>query len=259
MLTFASFVPTSPILLPTIGHEHLPKLQKTTDAMKQLAEMLKLSNPSAILCISYPEKISESYVLNTASPYEAHLEKFGDFGTNISQPFEAIFGHQLKEALEKTFPLASEQSPLPYTLATPIALLQDAVQNIPLVSLMVSAQTLQNHFEFGKALREEIIKNSKRIAVLACGDLSHRLTPDSPAGFSPRAEEFDQTVVSFLKSKSSSGIINLPSDILTEVEEQGTKSVSVLLGILETMNYTPEILSYEGPLGIGHLVANFTL
>ena len=259
MLSFAGFIPTSPILIPTIGREHLEKLHKTTDAIKKLGEGLTASNPSAVLLISYPEKISESYILNVASPYQGNFEPFGDFGTKITRPFDAVLGHQLKEALDKKFPLVSENYGLPYTVSTPLALLSSALKDIPVVSLSVSSLPLSNHFELGKTLREELLKNSKRIAVLATGDLSHRLTPDSPAGFSPRAEEFDHTVMTLLQSKSSSGITQLPSDILLEVQEQGTKTLSVMLGVLEAMNYDPEILSYEGPLGIGHTVINFNI
>lgn len=46
-----------------------------------------------------------------------------------------------------------------------------------------------------------------------------------------------------------------------EAGECGLRSFSFLLGILEEskINWKPEVLSYEGPFGVGYLVANFRL
>jgi len=50
-------------------------------------------------------------------------------------------------------------------------------------------------------------------------------------------------------------------DLYPEAGECGLRSFCFLLGILEAggIDWQPEILSYEGPFGVGYLVANFKL
>lgn len=50
-------------------------------------------------------------------------------------------------------------------------------------------------------------------------------------------------------------------DFILRAGECGLKSFTFILGILEAagLNYQPQILSYEGPFGVGYLVANIKI
>jgi len=50
-------------------------------------------------------------------------------------------------------------------------------------------------------------------------------------------------------------------ELYPEAGECGLRSFCFLLGILEAsgISWQPEILSYEGPFGVGYLVVNFKL
>jgi len=45
--------------------------------------------------------------------------------------------------------------------------------------------------------------------------------------------------------------------LISDAGECGLKSIAILLGILEGIKYEPQILSYEGPFGVGYLTAEF--
>ena len=45
--------------------------------------------------------------------------------------------------------------------------------------------------------------------------------------------------------------------LIDEAGECGYRSILILLGIFHELNYRIEVLSYEGPFGVGYLVANF--
>lgn len=114
-------------------------------------------------------------------------------------------------------------------------------------------------FEKGKEFYRSEIKNSdSKIALIASGDLSHCLKSDGPYGFHSDGPEFDKNLVEFLKKKDVENILKL-EDIWPNAGECGLRSFAFLLGILEAagINWQPEILSYEGPFGVGYLVANF--
>ena len=102
-------------------------------------------------------------------------------------------------------------------------------------------------------------EKNKKIAVIASGDLSHCVTKDAPAGYSPRGKEFDEKLVELITNKNITGILKIDQGLIEEAGECGLRSIMILLGLLERINYTPEILSYEAPFGVGYLVANFKL
>jgi len=99
------------------------------------------------------------------------------------------------------------------------------------------------------------------VAVVASGDLSHRLHKDSPGGYSPAGQDFDQTIIKLLNEKKVDEIVSLDSKFVEEAgaDQCGFRSLLILLGIIKSINYRSEQLSYESPFGIGYLVQNFEI
>ena len=119
------------------------------------------------------------------------------------------------------------------------------------------------YFEEGrKTCKETIIRGSasNKIALIASGDLSHCLKKDGPYGFHPHGPKFDQDLIKYLKNKDIDRLLKLDEDY-PEAGECGLRSLCFILGMLEEskISYRPEILSYEGPWGVGYLVVNFKL
>jgi len=118
------------------------------------------------------------------------------------------------------------------------------------------------YFENGKELytKYKIQDTKYKVAIIASGDLSHCLKEDGPYGFQPDGPKFDKDLTESLKKKDIENILKL-DDKYPEAGECGLRSICFLLGILEEskINWQPEILSYEGPFGVGYLVANFKL
>jgi len=117
------------------------------------------------------------------------------------------------------------------------------------------------YFEEGKRIYKSKIQNLKsKIALIASGDMSHCLKEEGPYGFQPDGPKFDKALIEALKKKDIDNILKL-DEMYPEAGECGLRSFCFLLGILEAsgINYQPEILSYEGPFGVGYLVANFKI
>ena len=148
---------------------------------------------------------------------------------------------------------------LDHGAAAPLFYLTQNLKDTPIVPLGYSMLSYQDHFNFGLELQKIINQTDKKIAVIASGDLSHRLTPDAPAGFSPKGNIFDEKLVKLINQKNTDEILNLDENLIEEAGECGLRSFIILLGVLDNTEYTPEILSYEGPFGVGYLVANFGL
>lgn len=134
-------------------------------------------------------------------------------------------------------------------------------QAVPLkiIPIYYSGLNLDAHFKFGQLLKREILFSKNRIAVIASGDLSHRLSKDAPAGFSPVGAKFDKKIINYLKYKKTQEILKINNKIINEAGECGLKSIIILLGILDEIKFEPDLLSYESPFGIGYLTMNFKL
>jgi AmmeMemoRadiSam system protein A len=111
--------------------------------------------------------------------------------------------------------------------------------------------TLEDSLETGKILAG--VDSATRIALVASGDLSHRLTTEAPAGFHPDGQIFDNALVSSLKNADPGIIMDMDKKILSNAGECGLRSALVFHGISE--NDKVEVLSYEGPFGVGYCVA----
>lgn len=110
--------------------------------------------------------------------------------------------------------------------------------------------TPEKAYALGKALT--LFEDGKRWALLASGDLSHRLTPEAPSGYNPAGRIFDEAVVHALKEGRPDPLMALPAKTLDGAGECGLRSVMVLLGLA---GGPLEVFSYEGPFGVGYCTA----
>lgn len=118
------------------------------------------------------------------------------------------------------------------------------------------------YFEQGKKVYQSINQksNSQKVAIITSGDMSHCLKEDGPYGFNPDGPKFDKALIESLKKKNIETILKL-DEMYPEAGECGLRSFCFLLGILEAsgLNWQPEILSYEGPFGVGYSVVSFKI
>jgi aromatic ring-opening dioxygenase LigB subunit len=130
--------------------------------------------------------------------------------------------------------------------------------------ILVGLESPKFYFEEGKKAYQnnkyKILDTKYKIALIASGDLSHCLKEDGPYGLHPDGPKFDKDLVDALKKKDIEKILKL-DELYPEAGECGLRSFCFLLGILEAsgIDYQPEILSYEGPFGVGYLTADLTL
>jgi len=262
MLSFAAITPHPPILIPAIGRENTKRIKKTAEAMEELEKKLFEANPDTIVIVSpHGAILPDAFSINLNPRYMSDLQEFGDFSTKVEFKTNTALAFRIRELMEdKNIPLVmtSEQF-LDHGSVVPLYFLTKRLPDVSIVPIGYSLLDLKTHFNFGDFLKEIILNEDKKIAVIASGDLSHRLTKDAPAGFSPRGKEFDEKLMELISNKNTAGLLSLDEDLIEEAGECGLRSITILSGLLERINYEPEIMSYEGPFGVGYLVANFKL
>lgn len=260
-IVFAAIVPHPPLLIPSIGKENIEQLKLTSEAFKRLAEELYVAKPDTILVISPHGLIqSHTFSINLSPEYQANFEQFGDLSTKLSFNGAVGLAHQIRENLETKAPLQLISQPqLDYGSAIPLYLLTQQLPQIKIIPLSYSGLDLGTHFKFGQTLKRELIYSKDRIAIIASGDLSHRLTKEAPAGYSPKGQKFDQKLIDLILKNQPQEIIKLNHKLILDACECGLKSIITLLGILDDIKHEPQKLSYEAPFGVGYLLVNFKI
>ncbi|MFC1788106.1 AmmeMemoRadiSam system protein B [Patescibacteria group bacterium] len=262
MLVFAAYTPHSPLLLPSIGQDNSDKLNVTTKAFEILSENLYLTHPETIIIISaHGSDQNKSFSINLYDHYGVDFKDFGDFSTQAKySPDTQLIDTIQRQARKQEIPVNLISDPtLNHSTAVPLLLLTKQLKNFKIIPAAYSKHDSKTHLNYGRLLKEVVSDSSKRIAVIASGDLSHCLSTSAPMGFKKEGKIFDDSVIGAIEQMSTSQLISINSNTITEAHECGYRSLLILMGLIEHMNIKPEILSYEAPFGVGYLVTQFHL
>jgi aromatic ring-opening dioxygenase LigB subunit len=229
--------------------------------MERLEQDLYAAKPEVIFIISpHGELHHDSFTINLSQEFTIDFEMFGDFTTRLKLRGDTVLITTGKEGLSAKSPINIISVPqLDHGIGVPLSYLSKHLPETPIVPIYFSMLDNQAHVEFGKALKDLILNTDKRVAVIASGDLSHALTEDAPAPFAPEGKIFDEKIVKIIENCDIASLVNLDHELVEKAAECGLRSILILAGIVSDMNCQAEVLSYEGPFGIGYLVAEIKL
>lgn len=260
-IVFSAITPHPPLLIPPIGKENLELIKATVKAYDKLEENLYHSGAETIFIISPHGLVqSDAFTINLSPEFKGNFEDFGDFSTKLNFTGDVGLAYKIRESLETTAPLQLISQPLlDHGSLVPLYLLTRNRPQMKIIPLYYSGLDLEAHFRFGQLLKRELTYNKDRVAVIASGDLSHCLTKDAPAGYSPKGKKFDQKLIEYLLANQTREILEMNHKFIVEASECGLKSIVILLGIMDGVKHEPVKLSYEAPFGVGYLVMEFKL
>jgi len=260
-IVFAAIVPHPPLLIPAIGKKNLNRLKATGASYLELEQDLYASQAETIIIISpHGQLMEQAFTMNLSPEFKGNFEEFGDLTTKFKLNGDILLAHRIKEKLETGLPLQlTSESKLDHGSAIPLYLLTRHLPKIKIIPLYYSGLDLPAHFAFGQKLKNKLMPLPERLAIIASGDLSHRLSKNAPAGYSAKGKKFDKKLIDVLLAKNTQGLINFSPELAAQAQECALKSIVILLGVLEGMKYRPCLLSYEAPFGVGYLAMNFRL
>lgn len=266
-LVSCALMPHPPIMIPEVGQGELDKIKSTVEAAERAAQLIKDENPQTVVIITPHGPVFEDAASISIHPrIKGSLANFGV--PDVSLAFETdglLIRHILKQAkrlgvnlVELTDELAKNYRfnlELDHGALVPLYYLHKAGFKGQLVHLSIGMMPYEEMYTFGKAVQAAIGLVDKRVTVIASGDLSHRLTPDAPAGYSPRGLEFDKILMDAVKNLDVKALLNLDQGLIDEAGECGLRPILFLMGVLGGLDASAEILSYEGPFGVGYGIA----
>lgn len=262
MIVFAAHVPNSPLLLPSVSGDRIGAVAKTRNALEELAELLYATSPTTIVLLSdHPTMYTESFSISVSDPYICDLRDVGDLGYH--KTYHPDFGliDKLQRELRKVdepVTLTTDER-LNFASTVPLDLLTEHLPNIRVVPMSTCGRTPKEHFAFGQALKHVLHASDARVAVISAGDGAHTLTDFAPGGLHDDGERYDSALRTMVEHHNVVGLLQMEESMITNAQETTYRKLLVLLGVLDGMHVTPDIMSYESPFGVGYLVVNFVL
>ena len=260
-VVMAGIAPHPPLLIPEVGGGHVKWVEKTQKAMDELGKRVKQSGAEALVVISPHAPIHRDAVaVLTGDDLRGNFSQFGAPHVKLEMRADLELWRELKEEAGKAGMQVTglEHGILDHGVTVPLYYLQRQGVELPGLVMAFSLEPALRLYRFGQVLQKAMQNRGRKIAVIASGDLSHRLTRQAPAGYDPRGEEFDRTLVKLLQEYRVNEILNMEDVLLDRAGECGYRSILIMLGCLSGYRVQQEVLSYEGPFGVGYTVASFT-
>jgi MEMO1 family protein len=107
----------------------------------------------------------------------------------------------------------------------------------------------------GRAIAAAATAASQRWAILASGDMSHRLIPSAPAGYHPQAKVFDRSFKQRIDAGDLRGACSVDPDLRELAAEDVVDSCTVAAAAVGYDGRGHRTYGYEGPFGVGYLEA----
>jgi AmmeMemoRadiSam system protein B len=264
MIVSATLMPHSPIIIPEIGGKDSKKIQTTVSAMEGIAEFISDSDPDTIVIISPHSLIwNDFFIFPNNSKIKGSMFDFGHPEIEYELKIDLKLATEIFKKIGKKnlaisfFDNEKEFADLDHGLLVPLHFILKETTSFKILPLSISFLSYQEHIKYGKSLFDIFQKSPKRISIIASGDLSHQLKPWEKKQYT--GEKFDNTIIENLKKQNYENIFNLDAELIENAGECGYRSLLILLGILENIEHKSEVLSYEGPFGIGYCCIKFDI
>lgn len=260
--------PHPPILIGEIGGREIEKVRSTIKALESLSSELEKYNPDTVVIMS-PHSIfnSGSFLINDSRSLVGSFQNFGFTELRYSFDGDPDFQATLVKVMSsfdipvnptsKEARYSGNSSVLDHGILVPLHFLANKIKP-KLAPISISGLSLEDHFRVGQCIFEAAEKVNKKVVFIASGDLSHRLTRFAPAGYDLMGTEFDSKIVNIFKSGDLMQIFSLNEDMIYRAGECGLRSIAALTGLASKFRNKIRMLSYEGPFGVGYMVADVT-
>ncbi len=258
-IVFAGIAPHPPLLVPEVGGNRIEQVADSQRALRDFSRRVIRACPETVIVISPHSPLDSRAFTARSTP-----EVAGDFREFYAPAVRLTFPNDLEmiEAIKQSAKVEGVElraldrdHSLDHGALVPLYYLHEAGWRGPTVVIGFTLQSNAKHLAFGRAIAAAAAALNRRVALVASGDLSHRLIVDGPYEFEPTAHLFDEQIVDAIARGDASGVIDIDPDLRERAGECGYRSIVIALGCVGEKPSDHQVLSYEGPFGVGYMVA----
>jgi AmmeMemoRadiSam system protein A len=261
----AGLSPHPPIIVPDVGRGEEEKAASTVKAMERLGEAFAGARADTLVVITpHGPVFSDAVSIRAQAKLEGDLGSFGAGRVKVSleNDRDLVSAAMAEAGKDPGVPVLllddrnldryGVDRKLDHGSLVPLYFMAKHGLTANLMVINIGFLPLFDLYRFGAAVERAASRLGRKIAVLASGDLSHRLMPGAPAGYNPRGKDFDARITGLLREFDPAGAVLFPGDLAEDAGECGLRPIVMMLGSLDKYPVTSEFLSYEGPFGVGY-------
>ena len=258
-VVFCGIAPHPPLLVPEVGGERIREVADSKRSLEEFSRRVVSTDPDTVVVISPHSPLDPRYFTARAED-----ELRGDFRDFNARTDPLVFPND--RDLLKAVAAASEERglwfrelnrpcPLDHGALVPLYYLNKAGWTGAIAVFGFTNQSIEDHLSFGRAITAGASAIRRRIAIVASGDLSHRLIVGGPYEYEPTAHRFDEQIVNAISQGCARKVLEVDDGLRMRAGECGYRSILVALGSVDQHIREHQVLSYEGPFGVGYMVA----
>lgn len=268
MITYAALSPHPPIIVPEVGRERINEAKPTASGMQAMAQALVESTPDTVIFLTPHGNVFSDCITYLSEPQlSGDLSSFGAPRVRSSHPNDLELLQEISSRAQArgisflgiTPDMARRHrlnDNIDHGIMVPLYYLEKAgLGDKPILAISVGYLEKQELYALGKIIQDAASALGRRTAIVASGDMSHRLKNEGPYDYHPDGPRFDQAIKSLLERGDVQGILNISDRLRDNAGECGYMSIIIMLGSLDGLEIESRIFSYEGPFGVGYLVA----
>ena len=248
-------------MVPEVGGQAIAHVRGSIDAMGELTRRIIENQAETVVLISPHAPLQpRSFVAYQDPTLHGDFAGFRAPQAAVEYPLDTELLERLTQtAIHDGFEVAGIQSHfLDHGTAVPLYFLHRNGWRGQVVALGYSFLSDEEHVKFGATISRAVESLGRRTALVASGDLSHRLKPEAPAGYNPDAHLFDEAVVNAIRENQPQDIREIDQGLRRMAGECGYRSMMVNLGAILNVPTACKVMHYEAPFGVGYLVAQLT-
>ncbi len=255
-------VPHPPLIFPEVGKGKEKEIQKTIDSYREAMKFLTDFEPDTIILLSpHMRWYADYFHVESQRSLTDNFVKFGAPEVKITAAADESFIGTLNTLCRfRGFPcgiLGEQEQNIDHGSFIPLRFLEEIKKDFKVVRIAISGLSIYYHYLLGQILNEVSSKLNRRSVVIASGDWSHKLLDDGPYGFTKEGPEFDAQLQEIFKSADFLPLLKMSPQFCETAGECGHRPFVIMAGAFDSRTVKSNLLSYEGPFGVGYGVATF--
>jgi aromatic ring-opening dioxygenase LigB subunit len=270
-LVFACIAPHGSIAIPEAKPKDRPNLASATTAgMQELGRRFVAAEPDvSIVLTPHNVHVEGAMAVVDAGAVSGDLVQWGS-PIVLRMPIDREIALAIRDAIRGAgIPVvavsygandpASAVFPMDWAVLIPAHFMGGRSEPQVPVAVVAPARDLADdvHVRAGQAIGRVAAASGKRIALIASCDHGHGHDAKGPYGFTPKSKEFDEAVVSLIRSGDGLRFSRLGSAFAREAKADSYWQMLMLEGALGDNGWKGELLSYEAPTYFGMLCAAY--
>ena len=260
----AVIVPHPPLIIPAVGRGEERGIQATVDAYRKAARLVASWQPE-VLIVTTPHLVmySDYFHISPGLAAAGDMSRFGAPRERLETRYDTDLRREVIALAERegiaAGTLGERDANLDHATFIPLWFLRQAGVSCPILRVGLSGFSPLEHYRLGQCVQRAIDALGRRAAFIASGDLSHKLKKDGPYGLAPEGAVYDRQITEVMASGDFLRLLQMDERLCDRAAECGQRSFQIMAGALDGLAVHAELLSHEGPFGVGYGVAAFTV